>query len=734
MRLRYLSCAAVAECTRRSHNFATPNLLSAVVALIMLMGCGCGGASSSSNGAVTQAPAIAMFAATPAIIQNGESTTLSWSVTGATTLSIQSGSDTLNGSNSTAISSTSVSVQPNQTTQYTLTATNALGSTTSNVTVNVVAVPQILSFTASPAVIRPGQSSTLSWSVSGATSLSIDNGIGTVSGTSITVSPIETTTYKLTCMNDAGSLVYASVTVGVVSPPTVLSFTASPSIISSGQTSTLGFTVSGATTLSIDNGIGSVTGTSNHYGGVIGSVPVSPSATTTYTVTATYVDAASGDTATSTARATVTVSSTPIPIVNSFTVSPPSTGPAGSVTLTAVFDAGVGGSASIDQNIGTVSSGVPVSSGSLNSSTTFTLTLTNGSNSAQAKLRVPVGNLLMFAGQSGTAGSADGQGSAAQFDIPRGIATDSMGNIYVADSYNDAIRKITPGGLVSTLAGNPLLKDTCAPSTLQCYADGIGSGALFYNPTGVAVDASGNVYVADSGNNVIREITPGGVVTTLAGIPGQTGTTDGVGSQAQFDQPVAVALDASGNIFVADAGSNTIRKIAITSTGAVVSTYAGFPLQSGNLDGPAATATFNQPNGVAFDSLSGNVYVADSNNNTIRVITPAGLVNTFAGTAGPGGAGHQDGTGTAATFNYPSAVAVDQAGNVYVTDQKNYTIRQITPAGVVSTIIGKALVVNTTPTGPLPGKITYCNGVAVDPTSGSLYISLNNDLIIKAPY
>ncbi len=265
-----------------------------------------------------------------------------------------------------------------------------------------------------------------------------------------------------------------------------------------------------------------------------------------------------------------------------------------------------------------------------------------------------------LAGQA-SIGSADGTGSAARFYYPAGVATDSSGNVYVADRSNSTIRKITPAGVVTTLAGL---------AGYQGSADGTGSAARFYYPFGVATDSSGNVYVADGGNDTIRKITPAGVVTTLAGLAGITGSADGTGSAARFYNPAAVATDSSGNVYVADTVNYTIRKI--TPAG-VVTTLAGLAGSYGSADGTGSAARFYYPFGVATDS-SGNVYVADTDNHTIREITPAGVVTTLAGLAGSYGSA--DGAGSAARFHYPYGGATDSSGNVYVADSGNNTIRK----------------------------------------------------------
>ena len=261
-----------------------------------------------------------------------------------------------------------------------------------------------------------------------------------------------------------------------------------------------------------------------------------------------------------------------------------------------------------------------------------------------------------------TQGYMDGTGTAAQFSRPSGVAVDSSGNVYVADKNNHRIRKIDPTGVVSTLAGSSSFGD----------ADGTGTAARFFLPYGVAVDSSGNVYVADYNNNRIRKIDPTGVVSTLAG-SSSLGNADGTGTAARFNQPSGVAVDSSGHVSVADYTNHRIRKIDPTG---VVTTFAGSSV--GYMDGTGTAAQFSRPSGVAVDS-SRNVYVADYSNHRIRKIDPTGVVTTFAGSS----VGYMDGTGTAAQFNRPSDVAVDSSGNVYVADYSNHRIRKIDPTGVV---------------------------------------------------
>lgn len=280
-----------------------------------------------------------------------------------------------------------------------------------------------------------------------------------------------------------------------------------------------------------------------------------------------------------------------------------------------------------------------------------------------------------MAGWPGGGGSADGTGSAARFFGPTGVALDGSGNIYVADRANDTIRKIAPGWVVTTLAGL---------AGNHSGADGGGNAARFYRPHGVAVDGSGNVYVADTFNHTIRKITPGGTVTTLAGLAGNSGSANGVGNAARFLQPQGVASDVGGNLYVADQGNHTIRKI---TPGGLVTTLAGLAGNPGSTDDTGSAARLNGPAGIALD-VGGNVYVADYFNHTIRKVTPDGTVSTLAGLAGSSGSA--DGAGNGAQFNLPYGIALDGNGNVYVTDFNNYTIRKVTPGGLVTTLAGLA--------------------------------------------
>jgi sugar lactone lactonase YvrE len=316
---------------------------------------------------------------------------------------------------------------------------------------------------------------------------------------------------------------------------------------------------------------------------------------------------------------------------------------------------------------------------------------------------------LVVGAQTHSASAATGDvstpiGAAAGLTEPWGVAVDSAGNRFIADFTNNVIRKVTPGGVVSVLAG----------SGVSSFADGQGTAASFSGPTGVAVDGSGNVYVSDFGNNRIRKVTLTGLVSTLAG-NGAEAFADGPGASASFSAPYGLAVDGAGNVYVADNGNERIRKV--TPAG-VVSTLAGSGL-SAFADGFGPLASFYSPYGVAVDG-AGEVYVADYGNNRIRKVSSAGLVTTVAGT---GSAAFADGLNVLASFDSPVGVAVNSAGQIFVSDFGNRRIRKIA-GGSVSTLAGDGTVGSADgPGGTASFGAPY--GVAVDPSvSGSgLYVA-----------
>lgn len=272
----------------------------------------------------------------------------------------------------------------------------------------------------------------------------------------------------------------------------------------------------------------------------------------------------------------------------------------------------------------------------------------------------PAGVMTTVAG-SGTAGYLDGPAATAQFKTPVGMAVGPDGSLYVGDSFNHCIRKISPAGVVSTLAG----------SLPAGTADGTGAAAKFGEPYNVTVDQAGNVYVADHGNSLIRKITPTGVVTTLAG--STHGYLDGTGAGAKFMHAHGVAVDGTGNVYVADGGNAAIRKV--TPAG-VVTTVAG-GVAVGEVDGATSSARLTDNTSVVMER-SGNLLVADRAAGTIRRVNPTtGVVTTIIGT--PGKLGSQDGAARSATLNGVFDVATDTKGRIYMAEEWGQRIRVYCP-------------------------------------------------------
>ena len=295
--------------------------------------------------------------------------------------------------------------------------------------------------------------------------------------------------------------------------------------------------------------------------------------------------------------------------------------------------------------------------------------MTDGQSNRIYKI-LPNGSYSIFAGTGFSAGSADGTGAAARFNGITGITIDSSNNLYASDTTNNTIRKITPAGVVTTIAET---------AGLSGSTDAEGSAARFNSPWDIDIDASGNLYIADRGNNLIRKLTLNGATytaSTIAGSAGSPGSTDGTGSAARFNAPTGISVDSSGIIYVSDTNNDTIRKI---TSGGVVTTVAGLAgvTSVGSTDAIGTAAKFNSPWDIDIDS-AGNLYVADRGNNLIRKLTNNSgtyTVSTIAGTSGSSGSA--DGIGTAALFNAPTGLAVDSLGHVFVTDTGNNTIRRL---------------------------------------------------------
>jgi sugar lactone lactonase YvrE len=269
-----------------------------------------------------------------------------------------------------------------------------------------------------------------------------------------------------------------------------------------------------------------------------------------------------------------------------------------------------------------------------------------------------------FVGRVGETNGGDGVGTNAFFNQPTGGATDAAGNFYVADEYNNAIRKVAPDGTVTTFAGKLGVAGT---------NDGTGGAARFTQPTNLTFDKNGNMYVVDTYAHTIRKITPGGSVSTLAGLGNAPGSNDGTGSGARFNQPNGIGYDPGANVlYVADGLNGAIRRVTL---GGTVTTIAGGGTGPGEL--------FYGVEQVAVSS-SGLLYVCDAWNSTIWTMDTNGgnqsvLAGPGAGHTWPAGSGSADGTGSAAQFSFPESLWLDSVGNAFVADYNNSTIRKVTP-------------------------------------------------------
>jgi sugar lactone lactonase YvrE len=290
---------------------------------------------------------------------------------------------------------------------------------------------------------------------------------------------------------------------------------------------------------------------------------------------------------------------------------------------------------------------------------------------ADGTLKLVVGNRNRgFSGDGGPATSA-------QLNNPHGAAIDSAGNLYIADSGNQRIRKVSSSGIISTVAGN---------GTSGFGGDGgLATSALLNSPHGVAIDSAGNFFIADSGNQRIRKVSSSGIISTVAGngTPG-FGGDGGLATSAQLAGPYGVAIDSTGNLFVTDPYSGRIRKVAFFG---IISTVAGNGNRGFSGDGgPATSAQLNNPHGVAIDS-TGNLFIADTSNSRIRKVAASGIISTVAGNGISGFSG-DGGQATSALLYYPYGVAIDSAGNLFIADTSNSRIRKVASSGIISTVAG----------------------------------------------
>ena len=802
---------------------------------VVLVSCGGGGGGSSpvapaitvsitsgSSGPMT----VQLTRTFTATVTNSSNQSVTWSV--------------VEGAAGGSITSGGVYTAPATAGTFTVKATAAAdASASATVSVQVVAAPSITSFNASPTVVYPTLTATSLTAVFSNGNGSINQGVGAVtSGTPVILNPTTTTTYTLTVTNAAGATTSSDRQVMYeTQAPTLGSFTANPPVVPYGQPSVLSWVLGGGVPnqLTINTSI-SVLGqssytvfptrreswyltasnpngsTGNNYTYVIGqgleafagsvlggwgAEDGTGSAARTY-----YPDGMACD-----AQGNVYLTDYGMNTIRKITPAGVSTTLAGSPGQRGSTD-GVGASARFNIPLGII----PDPSGNL-----FVCDRINHTIRKVA----PDGTVTTFAGGAGISGNTDGTGTAARFNNPWGIVRDSAGNLFVSDSGNHTIRKITPAGVVSTFAGlagvtgfiNGLgniarfyypyhlgidgadniyvaddanhsirkitsggLVSTLAGNGASGSADRTGAGAQFYSPIAVVADLAGNVYVGDTSNCTIRKITPGGVVTTLAGVARQPGTANGVGTAARFNYIWSLAIDPSGNLYAGDDSNHAVRKIAPDATvttfigkildfgstdgsigaarffypdglcvggqfdtyladtsnhtirkisgSGVVTTIAGSPGVSGNVDAVGSAARFSSPRGITLDG-SGNLYVCDYGNHRIRKITPDGTVSTYAGST----AGFTNGTGAAAQFYYPSSITRDAGGNLYVSDTYNHSIRKVASGGVVTTLVGNGTAGSADGTGAT-ARFQYPRGVSLD-SLGNVYVADTNNQAIR---
>lgn len=323
------------------------------------------------------------------------------------------------------------------------------------------------------------------------------------------------------------------------------------------------------------------------------------------------------------------------------------------------------------------------------------------------------GIVTTFAGTPGVGGHVDGTGTQALFLSPKAMSVDSAGNVYTVDNFCGTVRKITPAGVTSTIAGPPT---ACAFGAV----DGTASDARFTSPSGTAVDPSGNVYIADSGNCTVRKLSTDGNVTTVAGQAYSCQSIDGDRNTARFNGIAGIDVGIDGNVYVTSWGDCTVRRVTPAGD---VTTVAGVSAVCSSTDGTGTSARFGNPSGIASDG-HGNFYIADETGCTVRAMTSAGVVTTLAGN--PGTCGSADGQGANALFNVPSWSAVDRSGNVYISDYLNHTVRKVTQAGVVTTIAGLSGISGATNGAGPAALLNHPDGIAVD-ASGTVYVADRNN-------
>ena len=626
---------------------------------------------------------------------------------------------------------------------YELTVNQASTTTTVASSVYASVSGQGVTFTATVSIVSPGTNAVANPT---GTVTFYDNGVsigtGTLNGAAtdtatFTTSTLSTATHPITAAYTSGDTNFnasavapsinqvvskASTTTTVASSVYAsvsgqgVTFTATVSIVSPGTNAVANPT---GTVTFYDNGVSIGTGTLNGAATDTATFTTSTLSTATHPITAAYT---SGDTnfnastVSPSINQVVNKASTTTSVSTVLTTSLTDNGavvPFGQpVTLTATVTADAPSTAVPTGTVDFLDGATNLGTGTLNNVGTATFTTStlapgvhhsikavysgDGTNFAGSTAALEQISIIIPVAGTGIAGFGGdgGPASQAQLNQPEGVAVDASGNLYIADTDNNRIRKISSNGIITTVAGNGIagFRGDGGPA----------SQAQLNHPEGVAVDASGNLYIADTGNNRIRKISPDGIITTVAGNgAADFGGDDGPASQAQLNHPEGVAVDASGNLFIADTDNDRIREV---SPNGIITTVAGDAGFSGD-GGPASQAQLNHPEGVAVDA-QGNLYIADTGNNRIRKISPDGIIVTIAG------------NGTPAILDAPTGIAVGASGNIFIADTGNNRIRVVDPSGSITTLVSA-------------NGLNQPAGIAVNRAGGLFISSTGNNQIFQ---